>query len=301
MATKPKGAVLLTGAATGIGQVTALHLDKQGYRVFAGTYPDPFEPDSVEILKQKASDQLTAVEIDITRAESIAAAVETVSAAVGEEGLCGLVNIAGMDVAGPLEFLPLDLLRRQFEVNVIGQLAMIQAFTPLLRKGKGRVVNFGSMQGRLILPLDGAYCSSKAALTALNDSLRMEYRLSGIPVTIVEPGFIGTNMMDKSIAEYDKLEPRLPQESRDRYGPSVDKVRKLTQNERVRNSGSPPEKVAKVVEKALKAKHPKRRYRVGSGGRIMPGLAKYMPEPALDWLIGVKMFGLREGADPTTR
>lgn len=294
MATKEKGAVFLTGAATGIGYVTALHLDRLGFQVFAGVYFDEYEQTGGETLKEKASERLTTVPIDVTDADSIKAAADTVSSAVGDKGLVGLVNVAGVDVPGPLEAFPIPLLRKHFEVNVIGPIALIQAFMPLLRKGKGRIINFGSMQGRLILPMEGAYCSSKAAVTAINDSLRMECRLSGIPVSLIEPGFIGTNMMDKSIAEYDKLEPQLPQECRDRYGPSVDKVRKLTEKERIRKQGSPPEKVAKVVEKALTAKHPKRRYRVGSGGRIVPAVAKYTPEPILDWAIGVKMFGLHE-------
>jgi NAD(P)-dependent dehydrogenase (short-subunit alcohol dehydrogenase family) len=282
-AMKNKGAVVITGAATGIGEMTALHLDKLGYRVFAGVYFDAYEKKGGEQLKAKASDRLSTVPLDVTDRQSIASAAKTVTDEVGEEGVVGLVNVHGIDIPGPLEFFPIDLLRRHFEVNVIGTMAVTQAFLPLLRKGKGRVINFGSMNGKMIFPLEAAYCASKAALEAMTDSLRMELRPAGIPVSVIEPGFIGTEMLSKSLDAWDKLEKTLPQEAHDRYGPFIDKAMKRI--DRVKNMGSPPEGVAKLVAKALKAKTPKRRYRIGRGSRSMILAAKYVPEPILDWAI----------------
>ena len=280
---KSKGAVLITGAATGIGAQTALHLDKLGFWVFAGVFFDEFEQKGGEELKQRASGRLTTVPIDVTNADSIAAAAKTVTSAVGEQGLRGLVNVHGIDIPGPLEFFPIGLLRKHFEVNVIGTMAMTQAFLPLLRKGKGRVINFGSMNGKMIFPLEAAYCASKSALEAMTDSLRMELRPMGIPVSIVEPGFIGTKMLDKSLDAWHKVEATLPQEAHDRYGSFIDSA--LKRIDKVKDKGSPPEGVAKLIAKALTVKTPKRRYRIGLGSRTMILAAKYVPEPVLDWTI----------------
>jgi NAD(P)-dependent dehydrogenase (short-subunit alcohol dehydrogenase family) len=142
---KPKGAVVVTGASTGIGRACALRLDRLGYQVFAGVRRDA----DGKALKKKAKSGLTPLLIDVTEKASITAAALAVDNAVGEEGLLGLVNNAGIAMPGPLEFLPLDDLRSQMEVNVIGQVAVTQSFLPLLRKGKGRIVNIGSIGGRM--------------------------------------------------------------------------------------------------------------------------------------------------------
>jgi NAD(P)-dependent dehydrogenase (short-subunit alcohol dehydrogenase family) len=277
---KSKGAVLITGAATGIGAQTALHLDKVGFRVFAGVFFDEYEQKGGEDLKEKSSGRLTTVPIDVTDADSIAAAAKTVTNAVGEAGLVGLVNVHGIDIPGPLEFYPVKLLQKHFEVNVIGTMALTQAFLPLLRKGKGRVINFGSMNGKMIFPLEGPYCASKAALEAMTDALRIELRPSGIPVSIIEPGFIGTKMLDKSLDAWHKLQRTLPEEAHKRYGPSIDSA--LKRIDKVKDMGSPPQSVANLIAKALTTKTPKRRYRIGRGARTMILAAKYVPEPILD-------------------
>src|SRR6185503_17646090 len=125
-------AVVITGASTGIGAACALQLDRLGFRVFAGVR----KPADGEALQRQASDRLTPILIDVTDAASIATAADTVAAFVGEAGLAGLVNNAGIGVAGPLEFLPIAELRRQLEINVIGQVAVTQTFLPLLRQGR---------------------------------------------------------------------------------------------------------------------------------------------------------------------
>ena len=141
----------------------------------------------------------------MTDGGQIAAAAETVGRAVGDAGLAGLVNNAGIVVAGPLEILPLDQLRLQFEVNVVGQIAVTQAFLPLLRKARGRIVNMSSLNGRIASPYLAPYAASKHALEAMNNAMRVELRAWGIRVSVIEPGATTTPIWDKSLAAADAL------------------------------------------------------------------------------------------------
>ena len=169
-------------------------LDTQGFRVFAGVRLAP----AGQELKRRASDRLTPVILDVTQADSIRTAAEAIGQAVGSDGLAGLVNNAGIVVAGPLELLPIEELRRQFEVNVIGNVAVTQALLPLLRQGRGRIVNMGSLNGVMAPPYFGPYSASKFALEALSDCLRVELRKWGISVSLIEPGSVKTPIWEKS-------------------------------------------------------------------------------------------------------
>jgi NAD(P)-dependent dehydrogenase (short-subunit alcohol dehydrogenase family) len=272
-------AMVITGASTGIGAACALHLDQLGFRVFAGVR----KPVDGETLRQQASDRLTPILIDVTDAASIAAAVDTVALAVGEAGLAGLVNNAGIALVGPLEFLPIAELRRQLEVNVIGQIAVIQAFLPLLRQGRGRIVNMGSISGRVAMPFIGPYAASKFALEALTDSLRVELRPWGIEVSIVEPGPIATPIWEKSLALADALVRDLPQRGHDLYGSAIATAREAEIN--YGKTGIPPDKVAQTVAHALTARRPKTRYLVGRGLWLAVLFTKFIPDRLRDWLI----------------
>ncbi|MGD1157325.1 MAG: SDR family oxidoreductase, partial [Terriglobia bacterium] len=183
-----KGAVVITGASTGIGEACALHLDKLGFRVFAGIR----KAADAEALRHRASARLVPIRLDVSDETEVEQAARNVTEALRGEGLAGLVNNAGIVVAGMLEFLPLDALRRQLEVNVVGQVAVTQAFLPHLRKARGRIVNIGSVSGLIAGPFSGAYAASKFALEALTDALRVELRPWKIHVSIVEPGNIQT-------------------------------------------------------------------------------------------------------------
>ena len=168
--TAAPGAVVITGASTGIGRATALHLDRLGYRVFAGVRQEA----DAESIRQRSSARLSPVFLDVTAAASIQAAATLVAAEVGETGLAGVVNNAGIGLGGPLEFFPIDELRRQFEINIVGPLAVTQAFLPLIRRGRGRIVLVGSISSRRASPIAGPYNASKFALEALADALRLE-------------------------------------------------------------------------------------------------------------------------------
>ncbi len=279
MAMNGTRAVVITGASSGIGEACALRLDKHGWRVFAGVRK---EADGVA-LREKSSDRLTPVMIDVTDQASITAAAETVRAAVGDGGLAGLVNNAGISVFGPLEFLPPEDLRRQLEVNVIGQIVVTQAFLPLIRAGDGRIVNMGSIGGRMATPFLGPYNASKFAMEALTDSLRQELRPWGIEVAIVEPGSIATPIWDKGQVKADEMEKNMPEEAMKLYGDAFTALRAAAKE--FEKAGVPADEVAKFVEHALTASNPKTRYVVGRDAQIQRVLAKIVPDRVLDGLV----------------
>lgn len=271
-------AVLVTGASTGIGEACALRLDRAGWRVFAGVRK---EADAAR-LKAEASDRLTPVFIDVTDEGSIMKAEETVRNAVGEAGLAGLVNNAGISINGPLEFIPLEDLRRQLEVNTIGPVAVTQAFLPLIRVGRGRIVNIGSIGGKFATPFLGPYCASKHAMEALTDCLRQELRPWGLHVAIVEPGTIATPIWDKGLAGADEMEQKLPEEAMKLYGKAIDAMRAASRQFAAR--AVPPDRVAKAVAHALTSRRPRTRYVVGLDAMVQRVFAAVVPDRALDAL-----------------
>lgn len=259
--------VLVTGASSGIGAATARALDRLGYRVFAGVR----RAADGDALRRDASPFLTPVRLDVTDAGSIQAAAE----GLGVDSLAGLINNAGIVVAGPLEFLPIDAVREQFEVNVIGQLAVTQTFLPMLRKGQGRVINIGSISGRVPSPFLGPYAASKSALAALTAALRMELRPWNVPVVLIEPGSTATPIWEKSIDAARRRLDGIPAEGRERYGPMISKA--LAAAERIASRAVPVERVVRVIIRALTAKRPRTRYVVGIS-RALLGLLSVIPE-----------------------
>jgi NAD(P)-dependent dehydrogenase (short-subunit alcohol dehydrogenase family) len=270
--------VVVTGASSGIGRACALRLDRLGFGVFAGVRRD----EDGEVLKSAASHRLVPVIMDVTDAETIRRAADCVRREVKEVGLWGLVNNAGIVVAGPLEFLPVEEVRRQLEVNVIGQVAVTQAFVPLLRKAGGRIVNIGSISGRLALPLLGPYCASKFALEAITAALRMELASSGISVSIVEPGGIATPIWSKGLSRGDDLAAQMPGELHERYGKIIARQRQRATRSDL--TGLPPDIVARSVAHALTAPRPRRRYIIGRSARFGE-VGRLIPESLREWLI----------------
>jgi NAD(P)-dependent dehydrogenase (short-subunit alcohol dehydrogenase family) len=275
--------VVVTGASTGIGEACALRLDARGWRVFAGVRR---EQDG-QALRRKASERLTPLMLDISDATSIAAAAEKVTATVGAAGLSGLVNNAGIAVAAPLEFLPIRELRRQLEVNIIGQVAVTQAFLPHIRQGRGRIVNIGSISGRIAAPFLGAYAASKFAMEALTDALRVELRPWGLHVALVEPGGIATPIWERSIAVADEITKLLPQQAIEYYGAAIPMVRASAA--RTAKTGTPPVEVAQAIEHALSSSRPKTRYLVGRGVRFRAAIIARLPDRLRDALIARRL------------
>jgi len=276
---KTERAVLITGASTGIGAACALELDRRGWRVFAGIRDEQ----AGRRLAEGASARLLPVRLDVTERESIDAAVGTVRQAVGEAGLGGLVNNAGIGVTGPLEVLPLEKLRHQFEVNTFGPIAVAQAVLPMLRAGRGRIVNMSSVSGRFASPYLGPYAASKFALEALSDALRVELRHSGVRVALVEPGCVDTPIWGKSRAAADQLAAEAPSGALDHYQDDIAAVRAMSQ--RAAETAMPPERGVRAVVHALESPRPKTRYVVGGEARVATFLMGILPTRARDFLI----------------
>jgi NAD(P)-dependent dehydrogenase (short-subunit alcohol dehydrogenase family) len=186
-------------------------------------------------------------------------------------------------VPGPLEFLPLADLRRQLEVNVVGQIAVTQALLPLLRAGRGRIVNIGSIGGRMATPFLGAYAASKFALEALNDALRLELRPWRVHVSIIEPGAVATPIWSKSEAEAVRMQDALPAEATRLYGTAMAALRRGAAH--AERGAIPPDAVVASVVHALTARRPRTRYVVGRDAKVQAVIAGLVPDRARDRLL----------------
>jgi NAD(P)-dependent dehydrogenase (short-subunit alcohol dehydrogenase family) len=271
--------VLITGASTGIGRATALRLDERGWRVFAGVRRE----EDAASLRGAGSERLVPLLLDVTDAGQIDAAAERVGAAVGEAGLDGLVNNAGIAVPGPLETLPVDDFRRQVEVNLTAHVAVTQAMLPALRRASGRIVFITSIGGLMAFPMFGAYHAAKFGLEAVGDVLRQELRPWGIRVAVVEPGSIATPIWERGEAEVDAIAARARDGHVELYGDAIDAYREVARKTGAR--GIPPERVAAKIERALTARRPRTRYLVGADARGQAIAKRVLPDRAVDWLV----------------
>lgn len=270
-------AVLISGASTGIGRATALHLDAAGWQVFAGVR----KPEDAESLRAEASERLRTLFLDVTDAGQIAAAAETVGAEA-EGGLSGLVNNAGLAIPSPLETMPIDDFRRQLEVNLTGQVAVTQALLPQIRRAEGRIVFISSIGGRIAFPMTGAYHAAKFGIEAVGDIFRQELRPWDIKVAIVEPGSIDTKIWESGERTADEVGERSPQREA-LYGRVIERYRKVVRD--TADRGIPPEKVARVIEHALSANRPRTRYLVGLDAKVQARLEPLIPTPVFDRIV----------------
>jgi NAD(P)-dependent dehydrogenase (short-subunit alcohol dehydrogenase family) len=273
-----RGAVLITGASTGIGAATAVHLAHHGHQVFGGVRK---EADG-ERLQARASG-ITPLILDVTDQGQIDAAAKTIGDAVGHRGLAGLVNNAGIGRGGPIEYLSQDDWRLQFDVNVLGQVAVTRTMLPLIRTASGRIVLVGSIGGRLSSPFIAPYNSSKFALAAIADSLRGELHMFGIKVALIEPGAVKTDIWEKGRQRADELTTELPPEALERYGDVITTARKLIDFQD--RTGIEPIVVAKAIEHALTSARPKPRYLVGKDAKAQALVARFMPMRVRDALV----------------
>jgi NAD(P)-dependent dehydrogenase (short-subunit alcohol dehydrogenase family) len=273
-----RGGVVITGASRGIGAACAIRLDALGYRVFAGVR----DAAGGDALRARSSDRLVPIQLDVTDSHSIASAAREIEQILAGAGLAGLVNNAGIAVAGPIEFLPIDALRKQLEVNVVGVVAVIQAFMPLLRMRRGRIVNISSISGRSALPMTGAYAASKFALEALSDALRIELRQWGMHVALVEPGVIATDIWETSTALADQMLADMPARGKEFYGRVIAGARGRVASASAK--GKSPEVVVNAVVHALTARRPRIRYVIGRDARLRL-LLQHLPVRWQDALI----------------
>ncbi len=275
--------VLVTGASTGIGRATALRMDAEGWRVFASVRRE----EDAASLREAASERLVPVILDVTEAEQISAAAEQIAGAVGEAGLDGLVNNAGIAVMGPLETTPIDDLRKQIEVNLISQVAVTQAMLPLIRAARGRVVFLSSIGGRMAMPFGAPYHASKYGIEAVVDSLRQELRPWKIDVVAIEPGSIDTPIWERGEGIADEVAGRAPAAQEELYGEKIKRFRRAVR--RTAERGISAEKVAGAVEHALTARRPRTRYLVGADARGQAFAARFLPDRLIDRIVARAM------------
>jgi NAD(P)-dependent dehydrogenase (short-subunit alcohol dehydrogenase family) len=267
--------VLITGSSTGIGRASALRLDKEGFQVFAGVR----KSSDGDALKSASSGRLIPVILDVTESESIAKAVKTVSEKTNGE-LYGLMNNAGVSAGFTVELTPISALRNVLEVNVISVFAVTQAFLPLLRKSRGRVINTGSAFGLTALPGKSVYAASKYAVEAISESLRVELSPFGISVSVIEPGAIATEIWKKGVAQNEELILNANPDIYKLYAPLMMFYKNNNENQKY----LPPEAVADRAYHAFTAKKPKYHYVVGSDAKFLAFLER-LPERIRDWIV----------------
>lgn len=273
-----RGAVLVTGASTGIGRACAEQLEELGFVVFAGVRSDRAE----HALRDGRSERMRPLLLDVTDGASIAATADAIERAA-PLGLAALVNNAGIGVGGPVELVSIDDWRRQFEVNLIGAIAVTQAMLPALRRGRGRVVNMTSIGGRLATAYLAPYNASKFALEAVTDSLRQEMRQFAVHVIAIEPGAVATPIWDKARESANEITQRFPADGLELYRSGIDALSKgIDDSERM---GIPPEEVAKVVADAITSARPRPRYVVGRDAKMRLMLSRVLPTRTMDRLV----------------
>jgi NAD(P)-dependent dehydrogenase (short-subunit alcohol dehydrogenase family) len=280
-----RGFVVVTGASTGIGEASATRLATQGFIVFAGVR----KAADAQRLQSRSLPGLRPLMIDVADGESVKRAAAEVTEAVGNSGLKGLVNNAGVSFGGPLEFQGLDEIRAMFDVNVFGLIAVTQAFLALLRRGGGRIVNMSSVGGKMSVPFVSAYSATKFGVEAISDALRVELRPWGIKVACIEPGSIATPLGERGLEQFDKQVAKMTPEALELYGDLIPRMRKLT--ERTAKAGIPPARVADAVEHALTSPRPKTRYLVGNDARGQSVL-RLLPDKGRDALLA-RVVGIR--------
>jgi short-subunit dehydrogenase len=270
--------VLITGCSSGIGKATAIQLVKRGWKVYATAR----KLDSIADLKEGGCEIMS---LDVTEESSMQSVVNEIIKKDGAVGV--LINNAGYSQSGALETLPLDLMRYQFETNVFGLVRLTQMVLPGMRAQKwGRIINIGSMGGRMTLPGGGAYHATKYALEAISDILRFEVKGFGIDVTLVEPGFIFTRFAENAISQaqlddkegvYIKFNQRVLEMTRRGYRDFL-----------FTSIGGTPDVVARKISKALETNHPPLRIPVTFSAYLL--MALHIIVPDWFWDFGLQMF-----------
>ena len=262
---------LVTGASRGIGKGIVEHLAARGWDVIAGVRSQQ----DADAITKLDTQRVSSVILDVTSADDIAALEQSLP-----DQLDAVVNNAGIAVGGAMETLSPDEWRKQLEINVIGALAVTQAALPRLRKSRGRIVFISSVNGRLSMPLVGAYAASKFALEAAADALRMELSPWKIRVIVVEPAQTDTDMWRTADTMVEDLEAGLSPEHRGLYAKHIAGFKKMIPVSQ--KLAVPTEKVSAVVEEALTAKRPRARYIVGLGPKAQVALMSVMPTKVRD-------------------
>jgi len=281
---QPK-AVVITGASSGIGAACVSFMRRAGWRVFA-TIRKPADKDK---LQAEGHSAILPVLMDVEDRASIKAAAEQVAQELGDAGLAGLVNVAGIGMVRPMEYATPADMQKIFDINVFGQVAVTQAFLPMLRKEKGRIVNISSVGAHIAIPFAGLLNASKSAFGILSDTLRLELHSFGMHVITIEPGSIATPAVEKTLGDVEGVIAGLPEQGQAQYADTLRKVTQIAYHKEM--NGSSPDVVARAVQEALTSTHPRIRYRVGKDAAIIGALPRILPDWLLDTL-RLKKLGL---------
>ncbi|MFZ1162721.1 SDR family NAD(P)-dependent oxidoreductase [Mycobacterium sp.] len=268
--------IVVTGASTGMGAATARELARRGFHVLAGVRRDV----DADALRGEGIEPHI---LDITVESDVSAIAERVVRDPQGLALRALINNAGVAINAPVEVLPIVEWRRQFEVNLFGHVAMIQALMPSLLRSSGTVVNISSLGGKLALPTYPAYAGSKFALEALSDSLRREVSRLGVKVVVIEPGAVKTAMAERGVATADRLKDGMTADQRERYGELVDAMSNLARS--FDKDGVSAEHAAKVIAKAATASRPRTRYTVGRDAAVLARGSRVVSDRVLDRVV----------------
>ncbi len=255
-------------------------MNRAGWRIFATVRKSE---DVVRLNALNLTD-LFPVIMDVEDRSSITTAAQQIAAQVGGSGLDGLVNVAGIGIVGPVEYVTARDLQRIFDVNVFGQIAVTQAFLPLIREKRGRIANISSVGAHIAIPFAGLLNASKSAFGCFSDTLRLELSPFGIRVITIEPGSIATPAVDKTLGDVEGVVGNLPAQGREQYAATLRRVTRRAY-EREKN-GSPAEVVARAVHHAMTSDHPRIRYRVGKDARVIAVLPRIFP----DWLLDIVRY-----------
>jgi NAD(P)-dependent dehydrogenase (short-subunit alcohol dehydrogenase family) len=262
-------------------------MSRVGWQVFATVRKESDR----EKLRADFGSNVYPVLLDVEKEASITAAAAEIAEKVAGAGLDGLVNVAGIGMVRPVEYASLKDLRQIFEINVFGQIAVTQAFSRMLREGRGRIVNITSVGVNLAIPFGGLLNASKSAFAKLSDTLRLEMHPFGVRVIAIEPGAIATPAVEKTLGDLEEVIRNLPADAQEQYGAMIRKMGR--RGYEMEKSGSSPVVVAEAVHHALTAQRPRFRYRVGKHAKLLATLPKLLPESAMDALLR-RMLGLSD-------
>jgi NAD(P)-dependent dehydrogenase (short-subunit alcohol dehydrogenase family) len=280
MSSKTQELVIVTGTSSGIGRATAEQLAAEGFHVLAGVR----RQEDADKIKRK---NIEPVIVDVTNIDTLKALAERVEQDPLGRPLRAVVNNAGIAVNAPLEMVPLGEFRRQIEVSVIGQVAVIQALTPALLDSGGRVVNIGSLGGKVSMPGFGIYSAAKFAMEAINDSLRREMSSFGLKVIMITPGGVSTGLSEQGITTAERLAKLMTPDQHRRHDRLFDAVK--AQAETWAKDGIRPEKVSAVISRAIHERKPRTRYTVGRDSALLTRLVRILPDKLLDRMLRSQM------------
>jgi NAD(P)-dependent dehydrogenase (short-subunit alcohol dehydrogenase family) len=278
MKNKSVKSVLVTGASTGIGRATSLELAGKGWRVFSAVRKEA----DAKKLTEASSGKITPVIMDIVDYESVKRGAREIEKMLGGAGLDALFNNAGISIQGPMEIIPIEMFEQQIRVNVFGHLFVTQTFLPLIRRARGNIVFMSSESGRVTIPLVGPYSSSKFALEAVANALRVELLPAKVRVSLVEAATIKTPMWEKIDTTTEKFLSSISRPAKDLYRAELDTLIYFPRKQAA--TGIPMKKVVRVILRALQTRGHRARYVVGWEAWLFIIMHKVFPTRLVDWV-----------------